>query len=157
MRVELSSEDAESVEADVLGVPLAEPASPLPASLSGLDERLEGRLGRVVSEEAVAKTRGQTAVLHTADGRVVASGLGPGASVDSDAVRTAASGVARATSRVGGTVAWVVDGVVLGGYDPGRWKADGDRPRPFERLLLVAPTRAPWPPRSGPSAWPWQR
>ena len=153
MRVELSSEDAESVEADVLGVPLAEPASPLPASVSGLDERLEGRLGRVVSEEAVAKTRGQTAVLHTADGRVVASGLGPGASVDSDAVRTAASGVARATSRVGGTVAWVVDGeldvpateqaraavdgLVLGGYDPGRWKADGDRPRPFERLLLV--------------------
>src|SRR5215211_3778573 len=153
MRVELSSEDAESVEADVLGVPLAEPASPLPASISGLDERLEGRLGRVVSEEAVAKTRGQTAVLHTADGRVVASGLGPGASVDSDAVRTAASGVARATSRVGGTVAWVVDGeldvpateqaraavdgLVLGGYDPGRWKADGDRPRPFERLLLV--------------------
>src|SRR5215207_2665482 len=153
MRVELSSEDAESVEADVLGVPLAEPASPLPASVSALDERLEGLLDRVVAEEVVAKTRGQTAVLHTADGRVVASGLGPGSSVDSDAVRTAASGVARATSRVGGTVAWVVDGdldvpvteqaraavdgFVLGGYDPGRWKADGDRPRPFERMLLV--------------------
>jgi leucyl aminopeptidase len=153
MRVELSSEDAESVEADVLGVPLAEPAPPLPSSVAGLDDRLEGRLGRVVEEEAVAKTRGQTAVLHTADRRVVAAGLGPGAAVDSDAVRTAASGVARATSRVGGTVAWVVDpdigvpaseqaraavdGFVLGGYDPGRWKSDGDRPRRFERLVLV--------------------
>ena len=153
MRVELSSEGAESVEADVLGVPLAEPAPPLPASVSALDERLEGQLGRVVEEEAVAKTRGQTAVLHTTEGRVVASGLGPGSAVDSDAVRTAASGVARATSRIGGTVAWVVDaeldvptieqaraavdGLVLGAYDPGRWKADGDRPRPFERLLLV--------------------
>jgi len=153
MRVELSSEDAESVEADVLGVPLAEPAPPLPASVAGLDGRLEGRLGRIVEEEAVAKTRGQTAVLHTARGRVVASGLGPGAAVDSDAVRTAAAGVARATSRVGGTVAWVVDpdldvpateqaraavdGFVLGGYDPGRWKGDGDRPRALERLVLV--------------------
>jgi leucyl aminopeptidase len=153
MRVELSSEDAGSVEADVLGVPLAEPASPLPPVVARLDERLEGRLGRVAEEELVAKTRGQTAVLHTAEGRVVAAGLGPGAALDSDAVRTAASGVARATSRVGGTVAWVVDtglglpateqarsavdGLVLGGYDPGRWKANGDRPRPFERLVLV--------------------
>jgi leucyl aminopeptidase len=30
-----------------------------------------------------------------------------------------------------------VDGLVLGGYDPGRWKANGDRPRRFDRLLLV--------------------
>jgi leucyl aminopeptidase len=153
MRVELSSEDAGSVEADVLGVPLAEPAPPLPSSFAGLDERLEGRLGRIVDEEAIAKTRGQAVVLHTAEGRIVAAGLGPGAAVDSDAVRTAAAGVARATSRVGGTVAWLVDpdldlptteqaraavdGLVLGAYDPGRWKADGDRPRPFERLVLV--------------------
>jgi leucyl aminopeptidase len=153
MRVELSSEDAESVEADVLGVPLTDPARPLPASVAKLDERLEGRLGRVAEEESVAKTRGQTAVLHTDRGRVVAAGLGPGAALDSDAMRTAASGVARGTSRVGGTIAWIVDsdldlpateqaraavdGLVLGSYDPGRWKADGDRPRPFERLVLV--------------------
>jgi leucyl aminopeptidase len=153
MRVELSSEDAESVEADVLGVPLAEPAPPLPPSVARLDERLEGRIARVAEEEAVAKTRGQAAVLHTSRGRVVAAGLGRGAAVDADAVRTAASGVARATARVGGTVAWVldpdlevptaeqaraaVDGLVLGSYDPGRWKRNGDRPRPFERLVLV--------------------
>ena len=84
---------------------------------------------------------------------MVATGLGPGAALDSDAVRTAAAGVARATSHVGGTIAWVVDdgldlpaaeqaraavdGLVLGAYDPGRWKANGDRPRPFERLVLV--------------------
>jgi leucyl aminopeptidase len=153
MQVELSSEDAESVEADVVGVPLADPATPLPPAVARLDERLEGRLARVAEEERVAKTRGRTAVLHTGEGRVVAAGLGPGAALDSDAVRTAASGVARATSSVGGTVAWVVDsgldlpateqaraavdGLVLGSYDPGRWKADGDRPRPFERLVLV--------------------
>jgi len=153
MRVELSSEDAESVEADVLGVPLADPAPPLPPVIARLDERLQGRLARVAEEEGVAKKRGQTAVLHTGEGRVVATGLGPGAALDSDAVRTAAAGVARATSKIAGTVAWVVDaglelpaseqaraavdGLVLGSYDPGRWKQDGDHPRPFERLLLV--------------------
>jgi leucyl aminopeptidase len=153
MRVELSSGDAESVEADVLAVPLADPTPPLPPSVAGLDARLDGRLARVAEEEDVAKTRGRTAVLHLESGRVVATGLGPGAALDPDAVRTAAAGVARACARVGGTVAWVVDddldlpipeqaraavdGFVLGSYDPGRWKADGDRPRPFERLVLV--------------------
>jgi leucyl aminopeptidase len=153
MRIEQSAGDPESVEADVVAVPLADPAPPLPPSVSGLDTRLEGRLARVVEEEATARTRGQTAVLHLESGRVVATGLGPDAAVDSDAVRTAASGVARATSRVGGTVAWVVDedldlpaaeqaraavdGLLLGSYDPGRWKANGDRPRAFERLVLV--------------------
>jgi leucyl aminopeptidase len=153
MRIEQSAGDPESVEADVVAVPLADPAPPLPPSASGLDERLEGRLARVVEEESTAKTRGQTAVLHLESSRVVATGLGPGAAVDSDAVRTAASAVARATSRVGGTVAWLVDedldlpaaeqaraavdGLLLGSYDPGRWKANGDRPRAFERLVLV--------------------
>ncbi len=157
MRVELSSEDAESVEADVLAVPLSDPSPPLPAGASRLDERLNGRLSRVAEEEKVAKKAGQTAVLHLggeiAAGRVAAAGLGPGAALDSDAVRTGASGVARATATIGGTIAWLlddgltlptveqaraaVDGLMLGGYDPGRWKADGDRPKHFERLVLV--------------------
>jgi leucyl aminopeptidase len=153
MRVELSSGDAESVEADVLAVPLADPSSPLPAVASRLDERLEGRLARVSEEEGVARTAGQTAILHLGSRRVVATGLGPGAALDPDAIRTAAAGVTRATSRIGGTVAWLVDdsldlspaaqaraavdGLMLGGYDPGRWKGDGDRPKHFERLILV--------------------
>jgi leucyl aminopeptidase len=157
MRVELSSGDAESVEADVLAVPLADPSGPLPAGASRLDELLGGRLRRVAEEEQVAKKAGQAAVLHLggeiAAGRLTAVGLGPGAALDSDAVRTGASGVARATAAVGGTIAWLldagltlpiaeqaraaVDGLMLGGYDPGRWKADGDRPKHFERLVLV--------------------
>ena len=155
MRVELSPEGAESVEADVLAVPLADPSPPLPDAASRLDERLGGRLARVAEEESVAKAAGQTAVLHlpgeAGASRVVAVGLG--ATLDADAVRTAAAGVVRATARIGGTIAWLVDeglplpaseqaraavdGVLLGGYDPGRWKANDDRPRPFERLLLV--------------------
>ena len=153
MRVELSAEAADAVEADVVAVPLAAPAPPIPRAASRLDERLEGRLARVVEEEDVAAKSGQTAVLHTDSGRVVAAGLGPADALDSDAVRTAAAGVVRAASKVGGTIAWVVDdglrlpapeqaraavdGILLGGYDPGLWKADGDRPRPFERLVLV--------------------
>ena len=61
--------------------------------------------------------------------------------------------MARATATVGGTIAWLlddgltlptaeqarsaVDGLMLGGYDPGRWKADENRPKHFERLVLV--------------------
>jgi leucyl aminopeptidase len=158
MRVELSSGAAESVEADVLAVPLADPSPPLPAAASRLDERLNGRLARVAEEERVAKKAGQAAVLHlageVASGRVAAAGLGPAAALDPDAIRTAAAGVARATATIGGTIAWLlddgltlpipeqaraaVDGRMRGGYDPGRWKADGDRPKHFERLVLVA-------------------
>jgi leucyl aminopeptidase len=157
MRVEVSSGDAESVEADVLAVPLTDPSPPLPAAAARLDERLSGRLSRVAGEEKVAKKAGQTAVLHLAGeiaaGRVAAAGLGPGDALDSDAVRTAGAGVARATATTGGTIAWLlddglplpsaeqaraaVDGLMLGGYDPGRWKADDDRPKHFERLVLV--------------------
>jgi leucyl aminopeptidase len=153
VRVELSSGEAQAVEADVLAVPLADPSPPLPAGASELDRQLGGRLARVAEEEAVAATAGPTAVLHTEEGRVVATGLGPGAALDPDAVRTAAAGVARASATVGGTVAWLVDdglplppaeqaraavdGLVLGGYDPGRWKATGDRPKQFERLVLL--------------------
>jgi leucyl aminopeptidase len=153
VRVELSSGEAQAVEADVLAVPLADPSPPLPAGASELDRQLDGRLARVAEEEAVAKTAGQTAILHTEKGRVVATGLGPGAALDADSVRTAAAGVARATASIGGTVAWLVDdglplppaeqaraavdGLALGGYDPGRWKANGDRPKPFERLVLL--------------------
>jgi leucyl aminopeptidase len=153
MRVELSLGDAESAETDVVAVPLADPSPPLPAGAARLDERLEGRLARVAEEERVAKTAGQTSILHLGSRRVVAAGLGPGAALDPDAVRTAAAGVARATSKIGGTIAWLVDdglelsapqqaraavdGLMLGGYDPGRWKGDDDRLKHFERLVLV--------------------
>src|SRR5205085_949889 len=73
--------------------------------------------------------------------------------IDGDTLRTAAGAVARAAGRVGGTVAWllgpglelppaeqaraIVDGTVLGAYEPGRWKTNGRRPKPIERIVLV--------------------
>ena len=82
--------------------------------------------------------------------RVAVGGLGP--ELDADAVRAAAGAVARLVAPIGGTLAWVlddslslpageqaravVDGVVLGGYDPGLRKSDGRRDS-VEGLVLV--------------------
>ena len=101
---------------------------------------------------------GRTAVLYpngnAAARRVVLVGLGPTDELDADAYRTAAASVAEAAERVGGTLAWVlddslplseqaravVDGLVLGSYDPGRWKTGAKSDHPFERLVLVGGT-----------------
>src|SRR5439155_16286077 len=77
--------------------------------------------------------------------------LGPEDEIDADALRTAAAAVADAAEPVGGTLAWLlddslphseqaralVDGLLLGTYDPGRWKKDASDEPPFERLVLV--------------------
>ena len=71
--------------------------------------------------------------------RVAVGGLGE--EIDADAVRTAAGGIARLVQPIGGTIAWmfddslplsateqaraVVDGLILGGYDPGLRKTEG--------------------------------
>jgi leucyl aminopeptidase len=88
--------------------------------------------------------------------RLAAPGLGGREAVDADAVRTAAAAVAQA-SGTAKTVAWlldeslplslgeqgraIVDGAVLGTYDPGRWKTGGDREREprLQRLILLSP------------------
>ena len=110
---------------------------------------------RVAEEEEVAAKAGRTAVLYPNGNaparRVVLVGLGPADELDADSVRTAAAAVAGASERVGGTLAWVlddslphseqaravVDGLLLGSYDPGRWKTGAKSDHPFERLVLV--------------------
>jgi len=144
MRVEVS--DA-LPEADVLALPVG------PKGLSALADGYGAE--RVAEEEDVAAEAGRTAVLYPNGDvqarRVVLVGLGPAAEIDADTLRTAAAAVAEATERVGGTLAWVlddslphpeqaralVDGLLLGTYDPGRWKTDATPEPPFERLVLV--------------------
>jgi leucyl aminopeptidase len=142
MRVEVS--DAVP-KADVLAVPIGPNGVP-----AAVDDQAAVR---IAEEEDIAAKAGRTAVLYT-DGpsrRVVLVGLGPSDELDSDTVRTAAAAVAEATERVGGTLAWllddslpqteqaraVVDGLILGTYDPGRWKSSSRPYHPFERLVLV--------------------
>jgi len=146
MKVEVSNQVP---EVDVLAVPVGPNGMPernVPAgSLSA----------RVIDEEEIAEKVGRVAVLHHPDPpglrRIVFVGLGPAEEIDADTLRTAAAEVARETERVGGTLAWllddslphseqaraVVDGLLLGTYDPGRWKADAKSEPPFERLILV--------------------
>jgi len=85
---------------------------------------------------------------------VAAAGIGNRERIDADAFRTAAAAVARAAGRFGGTIGWVLDaslalseaeqaraiveGTLLGAYEPGRWKTNGVPPRPIERITLVA-------------------
>ena len=144
MRVEISEAIPET---DVLAFPVG--PNGLPALAQDDDAR------RVSQEEDVGAEVGRTAVLYPNGNaparRVVLVGLGPADELDADSVRTAAAAVAEAGERVGGTLAWVlddslpqseqaravVDGLLLGSYDPGRWKTGPKSDHPFERLVLV--------------------
>jgi leucyl aminopeptidase len=91
------------------------------------------------------------ATLLNADGRLFAV-AGLGEEVDADSFRAAGAAVARLVRRASGPLAWlldksyplpieeqvraVVEGVVLGGYEPGRWKSD-ERDGGIDRLVLV--------------------
>src|SRR6266545_2203747 len=151
MRVELRAASDLPPAADVLALPVG------PGGLPAGSEGLNGAAARVAEEEDLAATLGSTAVLYPEGDaparRIVLVGLGPVDEIDADAVRTAAATVAHATERVGGTLVWLldeslplsnaeqaralVDGLLLGTYDPGRWKSGASAEPPFERLVLV--------------------
>jgi leucyl aminopeptidase len=130
-------------DADVTAFVVLDPVERLP----DLDSRLAG----LVETGEVSGAAGATCVLHGERSRIVAAGAGRRDQFDADAVRDAAAGVARLG--LGGTVAWhldgslglgeaeqaraVVDGLILGGYDPGAWKTVAPRTAQTERLVLV--------------------
>jgi leucyl aminopeptidase len=151
MRVEVRAASDTPPEADVLALAIG------PDGLPAISASLDGDAARVAREEDVAAKAGRTAVLYPNGDRparrIVLVGLGPASELDSDTLRTAAAAVAEAAERVGGTLAWflddslplehaeqiraVIDGLLLGTYDPGRWKTDPSGEPPFERLVLV--------------------
>lgn len=146
------------VEPDVLALPVTD--SDNGAALSEptriVDERLHGRLSRLRAGGELSGEVGTALVLHL-DGelkapRLAAAGVGRRDDVDADSVRTAAAAVARQLAPVGGTVAWlldaslpvplpeqaraVVEGIVLGSYDPAQWKKSAGERRPIERIVI---------------------
>jgi leucyl aminopeptidase len=144
------------VSPDVLVVPVLEGAEVASGAARTLDERLNGRLRRLAESGEIRGELGRTLVLHL-DGelearRLTAVGIGPAERVDADALRTAAAAAARSHGDVGGTLAWlldeslqvtlpeqaraVVEGAVLGTYDPGRWKTEPERRKPLDRVVL---------------------
>ena len=139
-KVEFALPDA--VEADTLAVPVTKPP----------DGTLDDRLSQLAESGELRGSRGEAVVLRGDGERLVAAGVGVRDEVDAEALRTAGSATAQALSRVGGTVAWrldetlpvplaeqaaaLVEGTILGGYSPGRWKTQEPekRPREVERI-----------------------
>ena len=146
MKVSVSGPDSLAVEARVVALALGEGSTP-----SG---PLGERIAAMLEEDGFRVEAGTAALLHLSsdDGpeRVAVAGLG--SELDADAIRTAAGAVARLLAPIGGTVAWmldeslplsaadqarsVVDGLVLGGYDPGLRKSKG-RKQELEGVVFV--------------------
>jgi leucyl aminopeptidase len=120
------------------------------------DAQLGARLQQLADDGELKGELGKTTVLHT-DGtsgarRVVVAGIGKRADLDADAIRTAASAVARRLGDVGGTLAWklddslplsfdeqaraVVEGAVLGSYSPARWKTVDKPKKRIDKIVL---------------------
>jgi leucyl aminopeptidase len=127
----------------------------------GLEDALRNRLARLAEEGELKGERGKTLLLHTDGevpfGRVVAVGVGKREEVDADALRTAAAAVVARLDSVGGSVTWpldeslplspdeqaraIVEGTVLGSYDPGRWKSERKESKPVEKVVLATASR----------------
>ena len=142
--------------ADALAVPIAQP--PTGEGVRIVDEKLGGRLTKLIESGELRGDRGEALVLHV-DGeldaaRVIAVGVGKRDEVDLDALRTAGAAAAHELRRVGGTLCWVLDeslelpveqqaaalveGTVIGGYSPGGWKTQEPekRPKPVEKIVI---------------------
>ena len=145
------------LEPDALAIPFPQDDSgSLSNGTRALDERLKGRLQRLVKDGELKGDLGKTVLLHT-DGeldarRLIVAGVGKREDVDADALRTAAAAVVRRLADVGGTVAWqlddslplslddqaraIVEGTMLGSYSPARWKTE-EKPRKLvEKVVL---------------------
>ena len=133
----------EAAEADLTAFAVLDPV--------GSPPDLDPRLRTLAESGELTGAAGATCVLHTDRGRIVAAGAGDRDQLDADSIRTAAAAVAQLG--LGGTLAWllddalglraaeqaqaVVDGLLLGGYDPGAWKTARERRPQTGRLLLV--------------------
>jgi leucyl aminopeptidase len=143
MRIEVQAVAPEEVEADVLAIPLVA-GDGLGGAAAKLDGGLDGLLSRLAGQGELHDELGRAGVVHV-DGklgapRIAAAGVGPRDGVDADALRTAAAAVTRKTGEYAERIAWaiddslpvpppeqaraLVDGTVLGGYEPARWKQD---------------------------------
>jgi leucyl aminopeptidase len=121
-----------------------------------LDGQLRGRLQQLADSGELKGDLGTAVVLHTNGDlnarRVVVAGIGKKDELDADALRTAASAVAHRVADVGGTLAWqldeslplsleeqaraIVEGTMLGSYNPARWKTQEQPEAHVEKIVL---------------------
>ncbi len=156
IEVETTAQPVETLDVDVLAVGVTDPPE-LSGPAAELDAALGGRLRALADDGELKGTAGSLVVVHASaqagPRRVAAAGLGKRGSVDRDAVRAAAARVARRARGIGrGVVGWavgenvplapadqvaaLVEGTVLGDYDPGVWKTGESRPEPLRRLVV---------------------
>jgi leucyl aminopeptidase len=154
MRIEVQAVAPEEVEADVLAIPLVA-GDGLGGAAAKLDGGLDGLLSRLAGQGELHDELGRAGVVHV-DGklgapRIAAAGVGPRDRVDADALRTAAAAVAQKTGEYAERIAWaiddslpvpppeqaraLVDGTVLGRYEPARWKQD-EAPAKLSTLVI---------------------
>ncbi|HEX3267294.1 MAG TPA: leucyl aminopeptidase [Gaiellaceae bacterium] len=157
MRVETKGVSPEQADADVLAVPLTG-QNGLTGAAASLDSSLDGLLARLASDGELRTELGHTRLVHVSDKvnsrRVAAAGIGTAEGADADALRTAAAGVARQCREFASSIAWVIDeslpvppaeqaralveGTLLGAYDPARWKHDEEHASKLETLVLCS-------------------
>jgi leucyl aminopeptidase len=144
MRVEVQTCAPADLEADVLAVPLVD-GDGLTGAAAELDGALDGLVTQLAQEGELRGELGSTRLVHV-DGRLpsrrlAVAGIGTADRLDADALRTAASAVAQEVGEFAESVGWAIDdslslpaeeqaraiveGTLLGGYQPGRWKHDG--------------------------------
>jgi leucyl aminopeptidase len=157
MRLEITGVSPEQAEADVLAVPLTG-ENGLTGAAASLDSSLDGLLANLLSDGELRAELGQTRLVHVGDTlksrRVAAAGMGKAEDADADSLRTAAAAVARHSREFATSIAWVIDeslpvppaeqaralveGTLLGAYDPARWKHDDEHPSKLETLVLCS-------------------
>jgi leucyl aminopeptidase len=146
-------------EPDSLAIPFPEGGPAFSNGTRELDEQLHGRLQRLADSGELKGDLGAAVVLHTDGGelnarRVVVAGIGKRDELDADAMRTAASAVAHRVADVGGTLAWlldeslplsleeqarsIVEGTMLGSYNPARWKTREQPEARVEKIVFYA-------------------
>jgi leucyl aminopeptidase len=155
-----TAETADDAEADVIALATADA---MPGEL--------GEVGELLDAEGFRSDAGEARLVHAEGRRYAVAGLGRLPDVDADAFRTAAAAVARLTARIGGSLAWsldefeevpvdeqaraVVDGLLIGGYDAGRWKSNDTGRRDFDRLVFLAPDSVAEPARRAATVARW--
>ena len=152
MRVEVQAGAPAEVEAGVVAVLLT--AEGLTETGRALDATLDGLLSQVAQDGEARSGLGSARLVHADGRRVVVAGGGETALLDVDGLRTAASAVVGEAGGFVESIAWpidpalplspdeqavaIVEGTILGAYQPARWKHDAPKPKLDQLTLLVS-------------------
>jgi leucyl aminopeptidase len=157
MQVQVQAVAPDEVEADTLAVPLTDEG--LTESAQAIDGALDGLLQQLHEEGELRSDLGWAQIVHVRGKlpakRIAVAGLGKRDEIDADAVRTAGAAVAQEAGQFTTTLAWALDsslplpveeqaralveGTLLGAYDPARWKKDSHEAK-LTTLVLCGDT-----------------